>query len=78
MLRIELKIGDTYRCPKDHNAKIVWISEDKKTIAVKCPQKHFSKIAKVVDKTESSSSVRRSRTREKKVYVRNTVFLIRI
>ena len=77
-MRIELKIGDTYRCPKDHNAKIVWISEDKKTIAVKCPQKHFSKIAKVVDKTESSSSVRRSRTREKKVYVRNTVFLIRI
>ncbi len=73
-----MKVGDTYRCPKDHQAKIVWISEDKKTIAVKCPQRHFSKVVKVPDKSESSSSVRRSRTRKKKVYVRNIVFLIRI
>ena len=73
-----MKVGDTYRCPKDHEARIVWISEDKKTIAVKCPQRHSSKVVKVANKSESASSVRRSGTREKKVFVRNTVFLIRI
>jgi len=75
---MELKVGDTYRCPKDHKAKIVWISEDKKTIAVKCPQRHFSKVAKVADHSRSSISVRRSRTKEKRVYVRNMVFLTRV
>ena len=75
---MELKVGDSYRCPKDHKAKIVWISEDKKTIAVKCRQRHFSKVAKVPNPSRSPISARRSRTKEKKVYVRNMVFLIRI
>ena len=39
-----LKVGDSYRCPEKHEAKIVWISEDKKTIGVKCPKNHFTKI----------------------------------
>jgi len=78
MSRTELKVGDTYRCPKDHDGKIVWISEDKKTIAVKCPQRHFSKVAKVADHSKSPISIRRSRTKEKRIFVRNMVFLIRI
>lgn len=75
---MKLKVGDPYRCPKDHKAKIVWISEDKKTIAVKCPQRHFSKVAKVPNPSKSPMSTLRSRTKERKIYVRNMVFLIRI
>ena len=37
--RVELKVGDVYKCPEGHKANIVWISEDKKVIAVKCPRK---------------------------------------
>ena len=73
-----MKVGDTYRCPEDHEAKIVWISEDEKTIAVRCAQRHFSKVAKVTDHSKSPISTRRFRTKEKKVFVRNMVFLIRI
>ena len=39
-----MKVGDAYRCPERHEAKIVWISEDKKIIAVKCPRNHFTKM----------------------------------
>ena len=75
---MELKVGDSYRCPKDHKAKIVWISEDKKSIAVKCPQRHISKVAKVADHSKPPISIRRFRTRQRKVFVRNMVFLVRI
>ena len=75
---MELKVGDSYRCPKDHQARIVWISEDAKLIAVKCPQRHFSKVAKVANRSKSPMSARRFRTKEKEVFVRNMVFLIRI
>jgi hypothetical protein len=78
MATLELNVGDTYRCPEGHKAKIVWISEDKKVIAVKCPQKHFSKVVKVADYEKPALSSRRSQTKERKVYVRNMVFLIRI
>ena len=73
-----MRVGDTCRCPKDHEARIVWISEDRKTIAVKCPQRHFSKVAKVADNRESPSAVRRFRTKEEKVFVRDMVFLVRV
>jgi len=73
-----LNVGDVYECPEGHKAKIVWISEDKKVIAVKCPQRHFSKIVKVVDHDKPALSSKRRRTKKKRVYVRNLVFLIRI
>jgi hypothetical protein len=65
MTRTVLSVGDFYKCPEGHKAKIVWISEDKKLIAVKCPQRHFNKVVKVAD-------------HERPVYVRDLVFLIRI
>jgi hypothetical protein len=74
---MEFKVGETHKCPEDHEAKIVWISEDKNVIAVKCPKRHFSKMKKVPDPREPTLS-RRSRTKEKKIFVRNMVFLIRI
>jgi len=65
MTRTVLSVGDFYKCPESHKAKIMWISEDKKIIAVQCPRRHFSKVVKVAD-------------HERPVYVRNLVFLIRI
>ena len=38
---MDLKAGDVYECPEGHNAKIVWISENKNTIAVKCSHEYF-------------------------------------
>ncbi|OYT49424.1 hypothetical protein B6U79_01820 [Candidatus Bathyarchaeota archaeon ex4484_231] len=73
-----LNIGDTYECPEGHKAKIVWISEDKKVIAVKCPQRHFSKVVKVADHERPALSSRRYYTKKKRIYVRNLVFLIRL
>lgn len=43
---MELKVGDEYKCPEGHSAKIVWIREDKKIIAVKCSSKHLNKVVK--------------------------------
>jgi hypothetical protein len=43
---MELKVGDVYKCPEGHNVSIVWISENGRVIAVKCPYKHFSKVVK--------------------------------
>jgi hypothetical protein len=44
VLGMDLKVGDTYKCPEGHKAKIVWIREDGKVIGVRCPREHFSKI----------------------------------
>ena len=33
-----MKVGDSFKCPEDHKATIVWISEDRKVVAVRCPQ----------------------------------------
>jgi hypothetical protein len=74
---MELNVGDTYNCPEDHEAEIVWISKDNKVIAVRCPQRHFNKIVKVANRNEHISS-RRFHTKEKRVLVRNMVFLIRV
>ena len=73
---MELKVGDIYKCPEGHNAKIVWISEDKKVVAVECPQKHLRKVVNV--NIEPALSYRRHPTEERAIYAENMVFLIRI
>jgi len=75
---MELKVGDIFKCPEGHKAKIVWISEDKKVVAVRCPHKHFSKVAKVANHTKPTLSYRHYPTEERKIYVKNMVFLIKI
>lgn len=46
VLRMELKVGDIYKCHEGHRARIVWISGDKKVMAVRCPKKHLKKVSK--------------------------------
>ena len=75
---MELKVGETFECPEGHNARIVWISEDKKVVAVKCPQEHLKKVVKVADHTKPDLSYRHRPRKERKIYVRNMVFLLRI
>jgi len=75
---MELKTGDIYKCPEGHKAKIVWISEDKKVIAVRCPQRHLSKVVKVADHTKPALQHRNYPRKERKIYAENMVFLIRI
>ena len=68
---MELKVGDIYRCPEGHRASIVWISENEKVIAVKCPQKHLNKVVKVADHTKHSLSYRHYPTEERKIYTKD-------
>jgi len=75
--RMELKVGGIFKCPEGHNATIVWISEDKKVIAVRCSQKHLKKVVKVADNTKPAMSGHYPR-KERKIYVENMVFLIEI
>lgn len=75
---MELKVGEIFECPEGHNARIVWISEDKKVVAVRCPQEHLKKVVKVADHTKPALSYRHRPRKEKKIYVRNMVFLLRI
>ncbi len=75
---MELNVGDTHNCPEDHEAKIVWISEDKKTIGVRCSQRHFSKAIRVADRSKSPLRLGRYPTKERKVFVRDMVFLMRL
>ena len=46
----------------------MWISEDRKVVAVRCPQKHLRKVVEVA----------RARAKETEIYVENMVFLIKI
>jgi hypothetical protein len=62
---MDLKVGDFYKCPEGHNAKIVWISENGKVAGVKCPYEHFEKMEKV-------NNV------ERKIFHKDVVFLITI
>ncbi len=47
----EIKIGDEMKIPADlkfhpehgHSGKVVWISEDIKTVAIKCKKRHDRK-----------------------------------
>jgi len=75
---MELKVGDIYKCPEGHSAKIVWISEDKKVVAVKCPQEHLSKVVKVVSHSEFALTYRNHPREERKIYAKNMVFLTEI
>ncbi len=75
---MELKVGEIFECPEGHNARIVWISEDKKVVAVRCPQEHLKKVVKVADHTKPALSYRHRPRKERKIYVRNMVFLLRI
>jgi hypothetical protein len=39
-----MKVGDSHSCPECRGkGKVVWISEDGKTIAVKCSRTHLGK-----------------------------------
>jgi hypothetical protein len=78
VVRMELKVGDIFKCPEGHEARIVWIREDKKIVAVRCPQEHLSKVVKAVGHTNPTLSYRNQLRTEKKIYVRNMVFLIEI
>ncbi|MCD6324801.1 hypothetical protein CW704_04610 [Candidatus Bathyarchaeota archaeon] len=62
---MELKVGDDFKCPEGHKATVVWISEDEKVIAVKCPKKHLKKVVKRAGAME-------------RIYDNNMVFLIEI
>jgi len=75
---MELKVGDSFKCPEGHKARIVWISEDKKVVAVRCPHKHLSKVVKVADHTKPALSYRHYPQKERKIYVKDMDFLIRI
>jgi len=75
---MDLKVGDVYECPEGHKASIVWISENEKVIAVKCPYEHFVKVEKVTIRTKSSSSYRNHSTEERKIFTKDMVFLFRI
>jgi len=73
-----LKVGDIYECPEGHKASIVWISENEKVIAVKCPHDHLVKVVKVAGRTKPRLSYRNYPTEERKIYTKDMVFLIRI
>jgi hypothetical protein len=75
---VEFQVGDSYKCPEDHVAKIVWVSEDKETIAVRCPYEHFSKVVKVTDYDAPPISFMRYRTKEKEIFAKNMVFMMKI
>jgi len=75
---MELKVEDDFKCPEGHKAKIVWISEDKKLIAVKCPRRHLSKVEKAADHPKPSLLYGHRPRKQRKIYVENMVFLIRI
>ena len=73
---MELKIGDIFECPEGHKAKIVWVSEDKKVVAVVCPQEHLRKVVSM--NIEPALSYRNQPREKREIYVKNMVFLIRI
>lgn len=73
---MELKVGDIFECPEGHNAKIVWVSEDKKVVAVECPQEHLRKVVNM--NIEPALSYRNQPREKREIYVKNMVFLIRI
>jgi len=77
---MELKVGGSFRCPEGHKAKIIWISEDKRVVAVRCPCEHLKKVVKVYlnDHTRTVRSYRNRPRKEREIYVKNMVFLIKI
>jgi hypothetical protein len=61
-----------------HEATIVWIGEDEKVVAVRCPQKHLGTVVKVADYKKPALSYRHRPAKERKIYVKNMVFPIKI
>jgi len=61
MLTTEIKIGDKMKIPADqkihpehgHSGKVVWISEDGKTVAIQCKRLHNHKTAVFMVKINS-------------------------
>ncbi len=61
MLITEIKIGDKMKIPADnkfhpehgHSGKVVWISEDGKTVAIQCEKRHNRKIIALMVKINS-------------------------
>ncbi len=61
MRAMEIKIGDTMKIPADgkfhpehgHVGKVVWISEDGKTVAIQCEKSHNGKTSVFLVKNNS-------------------------
>jgi hypothetical protein len=66
-------VGDRFKCPEGHEATILWISEDKKAVAVKCPQKHLGKVRKVADHTKPTLPYRHQLMTKRQIYLKNMV-----
>ena len=62
MLITEIKIGDKMKIPANqkfhpeygHSGKVVWISEDGKTVAIQCERRHNGKKAVFMVKINSN------------------------
>jgi len=58
----EIKIGDKMKIPANqkfhpehgHSGKVVWISEDRKTVAIQCEKQHSGKTIAVIVKINSA------------------------
>ncbi|MDH5690745.1 MAG: hypothetical protein OEY81_04895 [Candidatus Bathyarchaeota archaeon] len=61
MLITEVNIGDRMKIPTDpkfhpeygHFGKVVWISEDRKTVTIQCERRHDRKLIAVMMKNNS-------------------------
>ena len=75
-----MRVVDSFECPDGHKAKIVWISEDKKVVAIRCPENHLAKVVKeyLNDHRKPALSYRNRPRKEREIYVKNMVFLIKI
>jgi hypothetical protein len=65
-------VGDHVKCPQCvREARVVWISQDEKTMAIKCMGYHSHG-----EKSPSSKATSRYKTEPKKKYVKGMTFLI--
>lgn len=65
-------VGDHVKCPQcGREARVVWVSQDEKTVAVRCMEYHS-----YAEKNPSLKATSRYRTEPKKKYVKGMVFLI--
>ncbi|MGD8506513.1 MAG: hypothetical protein PVF15_07620 [Candidatus Bathyarchaeota archaeon] len=67
-----INVGDHAKCPQcGREARVVWVSQDEKTVAIRCMGYHSH-----VEKSPSSKVTSRYKTESKKKYVKGTIFLI--
>ena len=65
-------VGDHVKCPQcGREARVVWISQNEKTVAIKCMGYHSHG-----EKTPSAKVTSRYKTEPKKKYVKGMVFLV--